>query len=147
MGSTVLTTEQVTAAPDDVPSIVKRLTKANLRKRVTMAVSQSTSQQLSLEKSPSCRRLTVGYIASSARREYTSHIRIMGRWVADAGFAVGSGVNVHVFHGRWVIERQPNLAAFIALAWSLHEEPRELFDKLLTAMRLPPGARPVLNKS
>jgi hypothetical protein len=44
-------------------------------------------------------------------------------------------------------KRQPNLAAFIALAWSLHEEPRELFDKLLTAMRLPPGTRPVLNKS
>lgn len=43
-------------------------------------------------------------------------------------------------------KRQPNLAAFITLAWSLHEEPRELFDKLLTAMRLPPGARPVLNK-
>lgn len=44
-------------------------------------------------------------------------------------------------------KRQPNLAAFIALAWSLHQEPRELFDKLLTAMRLPPGTRPVLNKS
>ena len=29
-------------------------------------------------------------------------------------------------HGK----RQPNLAAFITLAWSLHEEPRELFDKL-----------------
>jgi hypothetical protein len=43
-------------------------------------------------------------------------------------------------------KRQPNLAAFIALAWSLHEEPRELFDKLLTAMRLPPGTRPVLNR-
>ena len=43
-------------------------------------------------------------------------------------------------------KRQPNLAAFIALAWSLHEEPRELFDKLLTAMRLPPGKRPVLNR-
>jgi hypothetical protein len=44
-------------------------------------------------------------------------------------------------------KRQPNLAAFIALAWSLHEEPRELFDKLLNAMRLPPGTRPVLTKS
>ena len=43
-------------------------------------------------------------------------------------------------------KRQPNLAAFIALAWSLHEEPRELFDKLLTEMRLPPGTRPVLNR-
>ena len=43
-------------------------------------------------------------------------------------------------------KRQPNLAAFIALAWSLHEEPRELFDKLLTAMRLLPGTMPVLNR-
>ena len=43
-------------------------------------------------------------------------------------------------------KRQPNLAAFITLAWSLHEEPRELFDKLLSTMRLPPGTRPVLNR-
>jgi hypothetical protein len=43
-------------------------------------------------------------------------------------------------------KRQPNLAAFITLAWSLHEEPRELFDKLLSAMKLPPGTRPVLNR-
>ena len=42
-------------------------------------------------------------------------------------------------------KRQPKLAAFIALAWALHMEPRELFDKLLTAMRLPPGKRPVLH--
>ena len=42
--------------------------------------------------------------------------------------------------------RQPNLSAFITLAWALHMEPRELFDKLLTAMRLPPGRRPVLNR-
>ena len=44
-------------------------------------------------------------------------------------------------------KRQPNLAGFITLAWALHEEPRELFDKLLTEMRLPPGTRPVLNRS
>lgn len=44
-------------------------------------------------------------------------------------------------------KRQPNLAGFITLAWSLHEEPRELFDKLLTEMRLPPGTRPVLNRT
>jgi hypothetical protein len=43
-------------------------------------------------------------------------------------------------------KRQPNLAGFIALAWSFHEEPRELFDKLLTEMRLPPWTRPVLNR-
>ena len=36
-------------------------------------------------------------------------------------------------------KRQPNLAGFITLAWSLHEEPRELFDKLLTAMNAWPS--------
>ena len=43
-------------------------------------------------------------------------------------------------------KRQPKLSAFITLAWALHMEPRELFDKLLTAMHLPPGRRPVLNR-
>ena len=42
-------------------------------------------------------------------------------------------------------KRQPKLATFIALAWALHMEPRDLFDKLLTTMRLPPGKRPVLH--
>ena len=71
-----------------------------------MAISESTSQQLSSEKSKP-RRLTVGYIASSARSEYAPHIRIMGRWVEEAGFAVGSAVNVDVSHGRLVIELAP----------------------------------------
>jgi hypothetical protein len=47
---------------------------------------------------------------------------------------------------RRLQHNSPSLAAFITLAWSLHEEPRELFDKLLSAMRLPPGTRPVLNR-
>ena len=74
-----------------------------------MAISESTSQQLSSEKSKP-RRLTVGYIASSARSEYAPHIRIMGRWVEEAGFAVGSAVNVAVSHGRLVIELAPPAA-------------------------------------
>jgi hypothetical protein len=69
-----------------------------------MAISDSTSQQLSSDKSNSCRRLTVGYMASSARKGQDPHIRIMGRWVGDAGFPVGSKVNVDVSHGRLVIE-------------------------------------------
>jgi hypothetical protein len=40
----------------------------------------------------------------------------------------------------------PSLAAFITRAGFLHQEPRELFDKPLSAMRLPPGTRPVLNR-
>ena len=72
-----------------------------------MAISQSTSQQLSSEKSKSRRRLTVGYMASSTSKDLAPHIRIMGRWVEKAGFAVGSKVNVDIFHGRLVIELAP----------------------------------------
>jgi hypothetical protein len=137
-----------------------------------MAAEQSTTEQLDSVKSPTRRRLTVGYLASSAKG-HPPHIRLMGRWVEDAGFPIGAEVDVEVSHVRLVIElaplstltvarrgdftystieafqrgkRQPKLAAFIALAWALHEEPRDLFDKLLTAMHLPPGRRPVLNR-
>ena len=72
-----------------------------------MAISQSTSQQLSSGKPKTCRRLTVGYMASSARHGYPPHIRIMGRWVEEAGFAVGAKVDVDVSHGRLVIELAP----------------------------------------
>jgi hypothetical protein len=34
----------------------------------------------------------------------------MGRWVEEAGFAVGSAVNVEVSHGRLVIELAPREA-------------------------------------
>lgn len=71
-----------------------------------MATSQSTSQQLSSGKSKA-RRLTVGYLASSARQGHPPHIRIMGRWVEEAGFAVGAKVDVDVSHGRLVIELAP----------------------------------------
>lgn len=40
-------------------------------------------------------------------------------------------------------QREPGAAEFFTFAWSLHEDPRELFDKPLTQMRLPPGSRPV----
>ena len=71
-----------------------------------MAISESTSQQLSSEKSKA-RRLTVGYLASSARHGHPPHIRIMGRWVEEAGFVVGAKVDVDVSHGRLVIELAP----------------------------------------
>ena len=106
LSSAVSSTDQLIAAPDDVGSIAKRLTKANLIKRLTMAISESTSQQLISGKSQP-RRLTVGYIASSARAGLDPHIRIMGKWVGDAGFPVGSKVNVDVSHGRLVIELAP----------------------------------------
>lgn len=71
-----------------------------------MATSQFTSQQLSSER-PKARRLTVGYLASSARQGHPPHIRIMGRWVEEAGFVVGAKVDVDVSHGRLVIELAP----------------------------------------
>lgn len=71
-----------------------------------MAISESTAQQLSSDKSKS-RRLTVGYMASSTSKDLSPHIRIMGRWVEKAGFAVGSKVNVDISHGRLVIELAP----------------------------------------
>jgi hypothetical protein len=73
---------------------------------MTMAISDSTSQQLIAGKSKP-RRLTVGYIASSARKGLDPHIRIMGQWVGAAGFPVGAKVNVDVSHGRMVIELAP----------------------------------------
>ena len=41
-------------------------------------------------------------------------------------------------------DNQPNLATFIAIAWVLDQDPRELFDKLLLQMGFPPGNRPVI---
>jgi hypothetical protein len=76
-----------------------------------MAVSESTSQQLISGKSKA-RRLTVGYVAGSARSGHPPHIRIMGRWVEEAGFAVGAKVNVDVSHGRMVIELAPPAAEY-----------------------------------
>ena len=40
-------------------------------------------------------------------------------------------------------ERQPDLATFMAIAWTLHKDPRELFDRLLLQMGFPAGIRPV----
>ena len=68
-----------------------------------MDVSQSTTQQSESVKSKHIRRLQVGYLASSARKR-PPHIRITGRWVEQAGFPVGTEVNVEVSHGRIVIE-------------------------------------------
>jgi hypothetical protein len=81
--------------------------------------------------------LALGKVVSEECRRRCVHPRI----VARRGEFPDSAVEAFK-RGK----RQPNLAAFITLAWSLHEEPRELFDKLLSAMRLPPGTRPVLNR-
>jgi hypothetical protein len=41
-------------------------------------------------------------------------------------------------------DNQPNLSTFVAIAWVLDQDPRELLDKLLLQMGLPPGTRPVI---
>jgi DNA-binding XRE family transcriptional regulator len=43
-------------------------------------------------------------------------------------------------------DRQPSLSTFVAIAWTLGQDPRELFDKLLFQMGLPPGARPIIRQ-
>jgi len=40
---------------------------------------------------------------------------------------------------------QPNISTFIAIAWALDQDPRDLLDKLLLQMGLPPGTRPVIS--
>jgi len=42
--------------------------------------------------------------------------------------------------------RQPNFETFITLAWCLDQDPREVFDKVLRHMGMPPGSRMVINK-
>ena len=50
---------------------------------------------------------------------------------------------VESVHGRG--DRQPNLSTFIAIAWTLDQDPRELLDKLLLQMGFPSGTRPVIS--
>ena len=72
-----------------------------------MAISQFTTQQSHSVNPKHVRHLQVGYLASSARKR-PPHIRILGRWVEEAGFPVGSYVSVEVSHGRLVIESLPH---------------------------------------
>jgi Toxin SymE, type I toxin-antitoxin system len=68
-----------------------------------MDVSQSTTQHSEPVKPKHIRCLQVGYLAGAARKR-PPHIRITGRWVEQAGFPVGSHVNVEVSPSRIVIE-------------------------------------------
>jgi toxic protein SymE len=68
-----------------------------------MDVSKSTTQPSESVKPKHIRRLQVGYLAGSSRK-HPPHIRITGRWVEQAGFPVGTHVNVEVSPSRIVIE-------------------------------------------
>ena len=71
-----------------------------------MAVSESTTQQATPGKLKS-RYLTVSTAAGSQGDRGVPHIRILGRWAEEAGFVIGSKVDVEVTHGRLVIELAP----------------------------------------
>ncbi len=73
-----------------------------------MAISESTTQQSDTVKFQS-RRLTVDRGAGSESKGPAPHIRIMGRWVEQAGFDIGSKVNVEVSHSRLIISALPDL--------------------------------------
>jgi Toxin SymE, type I toxin-antitoxin system len=68
-----------------------------------MDISKSTTQQSESVKPKHIRRLQVGYLAGASRKQ-PPHIRITGRWVEQAGFSVGTHVNVEVSPCRIVIE-------------------------------------------
>ena len=70
-----------------------------------MAVSESTTQQDNPRKLKA-RYLTVSTAPGSQGNGGVPHIRILGRWVEEAGF-IGSKVDVEVTHGRLVIELAP----------------------------------------
>lgn len=70
-----------------------------------MAISESTTQQANPGKLKS-RYLTVSTAPGSQGRD-VPHIRILGRWVEEAGFVIGSKVDVEVTHGRLVIALAP----------------------------------------
>jgi Toxin SymE, type I toxin-antitoxin system/Antidote-toxin recognition MazE, bacterial antitoxin len=71
-----------------------------------MDVSQSTTQQSGSVKPKHIRHLTVGYLAGVTKNR-PAHIRIVGRWVEEAGFREGTKVDVEVSEGRIVIRPAP----------------------------------------
>jgi toxic protein SymE len=86
-----------------------------------MATSESTTQQsagaqpvaqsssLPAER-PKARRLTVSSGAVSGGEGSAPCIRLLGRWLEEAGFSIGSKVDVSVAPGRLVIDTAPLVA-------------------------------------
>ena len=99
---------------------VKRLTKVTLCRRMTMTISKFTTQEaagaqvVSLLNSSSperfdSRRLTVSRGALSGGEGSAPCIRLLGRWLEQAGFTIGSTVDVSVARGRLVIDTAPSV--------------------------------------
>jgi hypothetical protein len=51
------------------------------------------------------RRLTVGYASTDTPGVDVSYLRLRGRWMCDAGFAIGRHVKIEVGNGRITIEQ------------------------------------------
>jgi hypothetical protein len=122
-----------TTAPGSATNTAKRLTTANLSKRMTMATSESTTPEsgdvqlpATKETSPPKkfkeRRLTVSGFGPDSRftNDETGEsmfkvvhplpfLRLRGRWLAEAGFPIGTKFRVDVAPGRLVIETLPEI--------------------------------------
>ena len=115
-----------TAALCGASNTAKRLTTANLSKRMTMATSESTTPESGDIQLPAAkvkfkeRRLTVSSFGPESRltNEGTGEsqfkairpapfLRLRGRWLAEAGFPIGAKFRVDVTPGRLVIETVP----------------------------------------
>ncbi len=57
-----------------------------------------------LKPSVKARKLTVGYAPLVSPGSYVPYLRLRGRWLRDAGFAIGRNVKVEVSEGRLMIE-------------------------------------------
>ena len=57
-----------------------------------------------LNPSMKARRLTVGYSSGDSPGSDVPYLRLRGRWMKDAGFAIGRNVKVEVGEGRRMIE-------------------------------------------
>jgi hypothetical protein len=57
-----------------------------------------------LNPSMKARRLTVGYSTGDSPGSDVPYLRLRGRWLKDAGFAIGRNVKVEVSEGRLMIE-------------------------------------------
>ena len=92
-----------------------------------MDVSQSTTQQSDSVKPKHIRHLTVGYL-SGATRGRPAHIRIIGRWVEEAGFPEGTKVDVEVSKDRIVI--RPAVPLYADMNTSPPPPPQYICDRM-----------------
>lgn len=64
----------------------------------------SQNQHAAPNASMKARKLTVGYAPLEKPGVEVPYLRLRGRWLRDAGFAIGRNVKVEVSEGRLTIE-------------------------------------------